>query len=120
MHGYVMANPEGLRFALHDGVVDHSLLDEETETIDLPWSDVADLAVDHGLLESSLIIGLHTPPIARKLPGLEGTTITLRTPRKSRDVLDAFLESARAAQRGESTTDVDAALDDLSQFLDGL
>ena len=120
MHGYVIARAEGLRFALHDGVVDTSILDEKTETIDLPWSDVADLAVDHGLFESSLIIGLHTPPVARKLPGIKGTTITLKTPRKSRDTLDAFLESAGSFQRGETLTDVDAALDDLNEFLDGI
>ena len=120
MHGYVIAGPDGLRFTLHDGVVDRSVLDEDTETVELPWSDVATLAVDHDLLESSLIIGLHTPPVAKKLPGLKGNTITLKTPRKSRDALDAFLESAGSFQRGDTLTDVDAVLDDLSEFLDGI
>ena len=120
MHGLVLAENEGLRFVLHDGKVEGSVLDEETETVDVHWGDIADLRVDHGMLESSLRIELRTPPLGRALPGLKGTTLALQVQQKDREPLDAFLKRALALQRGESDADVDGLLDDLNDFVSGI
>ena len=120
LNGYVIAGNEGLGFVLHEGEVERSVLEEETRNLSLPWRDVAELSVDHGLLDSVLVIGLVTPPLGGEWPGLKGRKMSLRVQRKDREALDDFLGRAQALQRGEQDPDVDDVLDDVRDFLEGI
>jgi hypothetical protein len=120
-HGYAMVEDEGLRFALHDGKIERSILDEETADEFVPWTDIDDLDTDHGMLENTLTIALRTPPLpGRNLPGLRGACMTLHVQKKNQDDLDRFATRANHIREGAGTKNIEDALDDINDFLDQL
>lgn len=119
-HGYVIAKDEGLVLALHDGLIEHSVLDEETETVVLGWQELAGVQVDHGRLKSTLSIGFRDAEAARELPGSDDGSMVVQVQPRYREELDELVERTRMFLAGRRDLDVDAILGDVNDFLDGI
>lgn len=119
-HGYLIAKDEGLVLALHDGQIEHSVLDEETETVVLGWLELAGVEVDHGRLKSTLAIRFRDAEAARELPGSDDGSMVVQVQPRYREELDELVARVEKFLAGQRDLDVDTILGDVSDFLDGI
>ncbi len=119
-HGYLIAKDEGLVLALHDGLIEHSVLDEETETVLLGWNELSGVEVDHGRLKSTLKIGFCDAESARELPGSDDGSMVVQVQPRYREELDELVVRIQRFLAGHRDLDVDAILGDVNDFLDGI
>jgi len=117
-HGYAIARADGLCLALHDGKIEGSILDEETDTIVLGWNQIGELSAHHGRLQSTLTIPFTTtPPQDPRLPAITKGRMILQVQSRDRDALDTLLQRAASLRLGHQDPDVDRILDDVGDFL---
>lgn len=119
-HGYLIAREDGLCLALHDGRIEGSVLDEETESVFLDWHQLGELNARHGRMASTVTIPLKTAASDPRLPGRRKDRLELQVQSRDRDALETLLERAAELRLGHRDPDVDQILDDVDGFLRNL
>ena len=116
-HGFALVNAKGIKLVFRDAIDIDKAPDEDAQSIDIPWSNLADMTVTRGLMADELKLSVHAM-IGDEPDGKNDNVIELELQKRDHDKLDKFEKRVKEYQTGQRKDDVDDVLDDVRNMLD--